>query len=198
MGSPIGRSSTGAPATESPRSTPHSPAKHSLKALARRWRHLDTEVAPPTTPLARRPHRPSVADTTRRIRNRSRPGGGDPHRVRRQPRTDPLRSRILRNSAAPAPSPLSSGQTNRHRLYRGGHHQANAALYQLAIVRMRFHQPTIDYVARRTTESLPRKGHYPLPQTVPRPRGLPTRNGRPPNPKPHPPNQYLIIGASTL
>ena len=100
--------------------TPTAAAKHSLKALARRWRHLDTEVRPPRR-RPRRPHHPGVADTTRRIRHRSRPGGGDPHRVRRQPRTDPLRSRILRNSAAPAPSPLSSGQTNRNRLYRGGH-----------------------------------------------------------------------------
>ena len=55
------------------------------------------------------------------------------------------------------PIPASSGQTSRHRLYRGGHRQANAALYPLAIVRMRFHQPTIDYVARRTTEGLTKK-----------------------------------------
>ena len=34
---------------------------------------------------------------------------------------------------------------------------ANAALYRVAIVRMRFHQPTIDYVARRTTEGLTKK-----------------------------------------
>ncbi|WP_420613501.1 IS110 family transposase [Candidatus Spongiisocius sp.] len=55
------------------------------------------------------------------------------------------------------PIPASSGQTSRHRLYRGGHRQANAALYRVAIVRMRFHQPTIDYVARRTTEGLTKK-----------------------------------------
>ena len=55
------------------------------------------------------------------------------------------------------PIPASSGQTSRHRLYRSGHRQANAALYRVAIVRMRFHQPTIDYVARRTTEGLSKK-----------------------------------------
>ena len=33
---------------------------------------------------------------------------------------------------------------------RGGHRQANAALYRAIIVRMRYHQPTVDYVARRT------------------------------------------------
>ena len=53
------------------------------------------------------------------------------------------------------PIPASSGMTTgRHRLYRGGHHQANAALYRAVIVRMRFHQPTtVDYVARRSVDS---------------------------------------------
>jgi transposase InsO family protein len=40
----------------------------------------------------------------------------------------------------------------RHRLSRGGHRQANSALYRTVIVRMRFHQPTIDYVTRRSRE----------------------------------------------
>lgn len=55
------------------------------------------------------------------------------------------------------PIPASSGLTNKHRLYRGGHRQANAALYRTVIVRMRFHQPTIDYVARRTAEGFSKK-----------------------------------------
>ena len=42
--------------------------------------------------------------------------------------------------------------TGRHRLNRGGHRQANAALYRAVIVLMRFHQPTVDYVARRTAD----------------------------------------------
>lgn len=50
------------------------------------------------------------------------------------------------------PIPASSGKTNRHRLYRGGHRHANAALHRIALIRMRFHEPTIAYVARRTTE----------------------------------------------
>jgi len=44
------------------------------------------------------------------------------------------------------------GKTSRYRLNRGGHRQANSALYRTVIVRLRFHQPTIDYVARRTAE----------------------------------------------
>jgi hypothetical protein len=51
-----------------------------------------------------------------------------------------------------APIPASSGTTTRHRLNRGGHRQANAALYRVVIVRMQHHQPTRAYVAKRTTE----------------------------------------------
>jgi hypothetical protein len=53
--------------------------------------------------------------------------------------------------------PLPSGVTNRHRLFRGGHRQANAALYRIITVRMRWHQPTLDYVARRTAHGLTKK-----------------------------------------
>lgn len=56
-----------------------------------------------------------------------------------------------------SPVPASSGMTNRHRLSRAGHREANAALYRAVIVRMRFHQPTIDYVARRTAEGLSKR-----------------------------------------
>ena len=51
------------------------------------------------------------------------------------------------------PIPASSGMTTgRHRLNRGGHRHANAALYRAVIIRMRYHQPTVDYVARRTAD----------------------------------------------
>ena len=55
------------------------------------------------------------------------------------------------------PIPASSGVTNRHRLFRGGHRQANAALYRIVLVRMQWHQPTIDYVVRRTRQGLSKK-----------------------------------------
>ena len=55
------------------------------------------------------------------------------------------------------PIPASSGVTNRHRLFRGGHRQANATLYRIVIVRMRWHQPTIDYVAPCTAQGLSTK-----------------------------------------
>jgi transposase len=70
----------------------------------------------------------------------------------------------VRNEAAFAklcgvcPIPAGSGKTNgRHRLNRGGNRQANAALYRAVIVRMRWHEPTIAYVARRTTDGLSKK-----------------------------------------
>ncbi|MFG2407732.1 transposase [Streptomyces brevispora] len=52
-----------------------------------------------------------------------------------------------------APVPTGSGVTSgRHRINHGGHRQLNAAIYRTIIVRMRFHQPTINYVTRRTAE----------------------------------------------
>lgn len=48
--------------------------------------------------------------------------------------------------------PSVLGLTSRHRLNRGGHRQANAALYRVVIVRMQHHNPTQAYVARRTAE----------------------------------------------
>jgi transposase len=51
-----------------------------------------------------------------------------------------------------APIEASSGNTSSRRLNRGGDRHANAALYRIAIVRMRYCQKTRDYVARRTTQ----------------------------------------------
>jgi transposase len=57
-----------------------------------------------------------------------------------------------------APQPASSGRsTGRHRLSRGGDRAANSALYIVAIVRIRHHQPTRDYVQRRTAEGLSKR-----------------------------------------
>ena len=55
------------------------------------------------------------------------------------------------------PIPASSGVTHRHRLFRGGHRQANAALHRVAMVRRRWHPPTMTYVARRTAERLSKR-----------------------------------------
>jgi transposase len=57
-----------------------------------------------------------------------------------------------------SPKPASSGQkSGRHRLNRGGDRAANSALYIVAIVRLRHHQATRDYVQRRTAEGLSKR-----------------------------------------
>jgi len=53
-----------------------------------------------------------------------------------------------------APLPASSGRVVRHRLNRGGDRQANAALWRIVLIRLRTHQPTREYVQRRTAEGL--------------------------------------------
>ena len=56
-----------------------------------------------------------------------------------------------------SPIPASSGKTVRHRLNRGGNRQANTALYRIVVVRLRWHQPTRDYLTRRTKEGLSKR-----------------------------------------
>lgn len=68
---------------------------------------------------------------------------------------DRLRSeRAFAHLCGVAPIPASSGNTNRHRLHRGGDRSANRALHIAVIVRMRYCQRTRTYVARRTAEGL--------------------------------------------
>jgi transposase len=50
------------------------------------------------------------------------------------------------------PVPASSGKITRFRLNRSGDRQANAALHRAIVTRMHWHEPTKDYVARRTAE----------------------------------------------
>jgi transposase len=55
--------------------------------------------------------------------------------------------------AGAAPIPANSGQTtNRYRLNRHGDRQLNRALHTVVTSRLRRHQPTLDYIARRTAE----------------------------------------------
>jgi transposase len=74
--------------------------------------------------------------------------GDNPERLRSE-------ARFARLCGA-APVPVSSGRTDRHRLHRGGDRLANNALWRIALLRMHCHQPTKDYVARRTGEVRPR------------------------------------------
>ena len=57
-----------------------------------------------------------------------------------------------------APLPASSGKTsNRHRLNRGGDRLANGALWRIVVTRLRCHQPTQEYMARRTAQGMSKR-----------------------------------------
>jgi transposase len=58
----------------------------------------------------------------------------------------------LARAAGIAPIPASSGNTNRHRLDRGGNRQINTAIHCIAVTRARCHPETRDYIARKKAE----------------------------------------------
>ena len=124
--------------------------KHTLRAIARRWQQLNAEIIE---------HEKILTTLTRQVV----PGLVAAHGIgpdtaaemlivacdnADRVRSEPAWAKLL----GVAPIPASSGLTTRHRLNRGGHRQANAALYRSVIVRMQFHEPTKIYVARRTAE----------------------------------------------
>jgi transposase len=75
--------------------------------------------------------------------------GDNPHRITTEARFAAL--------CGTNPIPASSGNTHRHRLNRGGDRQANRALYTIALCRLSNHQPTRDYMTRRTSEGKTRR-----------------------------------------
>lgn len=136
-------------------SSPTASAKHSLRSLAKRYQALEAEIREHDTILDEltRNHAPTLrrgigigVDTAAEMLIVF---GDNPERIRSEAAFSKL--------CGASPVPASSGLTNRHRLSRAGHREANAALYRAVIVRMRFHQPTIDYVTRRTAEGLSKR-----------------------------------------
>lgn len=124
--------------------------KHTLRSIARRWQQLDEEI---------KTHERLLADLTAQVV----PQLVDAFGIGADTASELLivagdNIDRVRSEAAwarlcgVAPIPASSGMTTRHRLNRGGHRQANAALYRAVIVRMQHHGPTKAYVARRTAE----------------------------------------------
>jgi transposase len=69
---------------------------------------------------------------------------GDPRRIRSKA--------AFALMAGTAPLPASSGQTQRHRLNRGGNRRLNFALHYLALIRYRTDPETRTYVERRRAE----------------------------------------------
>ena len=136
--------------------TPHDSIRHPLRSLARRWLTLDAEASELETMIEGLVLRTAPqlvgsfgigADTAAEILIVV---GDNPGRIRSEA--------ALAKLAGISPIPASSGMTSgRHQINRGGHRQPNAAIYPTVIVRMRFHQPTIEYLARRTTERLSKR-----------------------------------------
>jgi transposase len=133
-----------------PLTTTTASAKASLRAIARRWLDLDAEIkahdvhpgqmaerCAPEMVAAHGIGAGTAAEMLVLV-------GDDPQRIRSEAALAKLRGAC--------PIPASSGKTSRRRLNRGGHRQANAALHRVVVVRMRSHQPTADYVRRRTAE----------------------------------------------
>jgi transposase len=58
----------------------------------------------------------------------------------------------LARAAGIAPIPVSSGNTNRHRLDRGGNRQINTAIHRVAVTRARCHPETRAYLDRKRSE----------------------------------------------
>jgi transposase len=125
-------------------------AKAAMRALARRWLALHEEIRTHDKELERLvvAKAPSLMAShgiaTMTVAEMLILVGDDPSRIESEA--------ALAKLCGVCPIPASSGKTNRFRLNRGGNRQANAALYRVAIVRMRNHEPTIAYVRKRTQD----------------------------------------------
>ena len=134
---------------------PTASVKHSLRSLATRWLTLSAEIATHDEALDRitRAAAPTLREAFGIGPDASAEmmivAGDNPSRIRSEAAFAKL--------CGACPIPASSGVTNRHRLFRGGHRQANATLYRIVIVRMRWHQPTITYVTRRIAQGLSKR-----------------------------------------
>lgn len=131
--------------------TPEDANRHALRSIAKRWIALNDEIKDLEAQieqlvLQRAPHLLDEfgigVDTAAEILIVA---GDNPERIRSEAAFAKL--------AGISPIPTGSGMTSgKHRINHGGHRQLNAAIYRTVIVRMRFHEPTIAYVARRTAE----------------------------------------------
>jgi transposase len=125
-------------------------AKAAMRALARRWLFLHEEILGHDKELERLVTKrapdllASHGIATMTVAEMLILVGDDPTRIRSEAAFAKL--------CGVCPIPASSGKTHRFRLNRGGNRQANAALYRVAIVRMRSHEPTLAYVKKRTKD----------------------------------------------
>jgi transposase len=130
--------------------SPTASAKAAMRAIARRWLALHEEALALEEGLEKlvRDRAPELMKaqgiSTMTVAEMLILVGDNPERIKSEA--------ALAKLCGVCPIPASSGKTNRMRLNRGGNRQANAALYRVAIVRMRVHEATQCYVAKRTAE----------------------------------------------
>ena len=135
--------------------SPTASAKAALRALAQRWLILHEEIQIHEAELER-----LVADKAPKLMKSHGIStltvaemlilvGDNPERIRSEA--------ALAKLCGICPIPASSGKTTRMRLNRGGNRQANAAIYRVAVVRMRDDDRTKAYAARRTAEGKTRR-----------------------------------------
>jgi transposase len=118
-----------------------------LKTLARRHEHLTDEIKEleadltvliqQTAPHLLQLHGVGVATAAQLLIT----AGGNPQRLHSEASFAAL--------CGTAPVPASSGKTTRHRLSRGGDRGANHALHTIAVVRIRNHPQTREFVQRQ-------------------------------------------------
>ena len=131
---------------------PAAAAKYALRSLARRYRQLSQEIHDLEGELSRltRAASPDLVgvfgigpDTAATLLVAA---GSNPERLHSEA--------AFASLCGVNPLPASSGKTNRHRLNRGGDRQANAALYRIVVVRLRYDCRTREYMRRRTGEGM--------------------------------------------
>lgn len=124
--------------------------RHALGVLARRWLQLNIEVTalddqlaqvvPVTAPTLLDVYGVGI-DTAGALLVAA---GDNPDRMRSEAAFAAL--------CGVSPVPASSGKITRHRLNRGGNREANSALWRIVMVRLSRHEPTRDYLAKRTAQ----------------------------------------------
>jgi transposase len=135
---------------------PSTAAKTALQALGRHWLFLDTQIGELTAQIADL----TTATAPPALLDEKGIGPIVAADLLITHGTNPDRIGSAAAFAAlcgSSPVDMSSGQQLRHRLNRGGDRQANAALYRAVIVRLRYHQPTRDYMQRRLAQGKTKK-----------------------------------------
>ena len=125
-------------------------ARRMLRRLAKRIQYLDAEIAEANTELLAilTEHAPNLLA----INGVGTEAAGQLLTTAGQ-NIDRIKSESsLARLCGVAPIPASSGNTTRHRLHRGGDRQANCSIHLIVVNRLRWHDPTKRYVARRTQE----------------------------------------------